>query len=393
MDKNNVVAFRRGTDKAERQSRFVARKLRAARLAAGLNQTELAAQVGISRQAISAFEQGAKNPDGETIARIAQSLDQPFSFFASEEAPRFGEFSARFFRAFGSETRRRNEMCAVWGDWLVQLAKYYDRFLDYPAVDLPSYEPSAIGERYSEEEIESAAEDCRSKFGLGLGPISNVLSLVESKGVITCRLEMKDEEVGAFSFWNGTRPVIFLASDKKSSVRARFDVAHELGHLVLHRGISQEDLEDPRILKEVEKEANRFAGAFLLPSRSFPAEVMSTRLEYFIELKKRWKVAIQAMVYRCKTLGIFDEEQVVNLYKQISRRRWRTEEPLDDIFPLEQPKLLRRAFELVRDSGILAAEDIFAHLPHNPRHVERLLNLAPGTLEVSREPEPIPVMR
>jgi Zn-dependent peptidase ImmA (M78 family)/transcriptional regulator with XRE-family HTH domain len=393
MEKNNIVSFGRRTDRIGPHRRFVARKLRSARLAAGLNQTELAAAVGVSRQAISAFEQGAKKPDGETVARISQTLDLPLSFFATEEGSRFGEFSTRFFRAFGSETRRRNEMCAVWGDWLVQLAKYYDDLLNYPPVDLPSYDPSAPTGRYSEEEIEEAAESCRQKFGLGSGPISNVLALVESKGVISCRLEMKDEDVGAFSFWNGDRPIIFLASDKKSAVRARFDVAHELGHLVLHRGVSQEDLEEQKVLREIEKEANRFAGAFLLPRKSFPAEVMSTRLEYFVELKKRWKVAIQAMVYRCKTLGVFDDEQVVNLYKQISRRRWKTNEPLDDAIPLEQPKVLRRAFELVRDSGAVSSEDIFIHLPHNPRYIERLLNLPDGTLAISRAPEPMPALK
>jgi Zn-dependent peptidase ImmA (M78 family) len=87
-------------------------------------------------------------------------------------------------------------------------------------------------------------------------------------------------------------------------------------------------------LKQIEREANRFAGAFfLLPQTSFTNEVHTTRLDAFIELKRRWKVAIQAMVYRCKNLEIFDEYQITNLYIQISRRKWKTKEPLDDVLP------------------------------------------------------------
>lgn len=207
-----------------------------------------------------------------------------------------------------------------------------------------------------------AAELCRIEWGLGTGPLSNVVGLLESKGVAVCRYEFAEEQIEAFSFWNGPRPFIFLSSDKNSAARARFDAAHELGHLILHRWIGSEEIEDPKVLKEVEREANRFAGAFLLPRRSFPNEVYTTRLDAFVTLKRRWKVAIQAMVYRCKDLAIFDEDQITNLYKQISYRKWRTKEPLDDELPLEQPRLLTRAADLVVKSGKKMADQIVAEI-------------------------------
>jgi Zn-dependent peptidase ImmA (M78 family) len=102
-----------------------------------------------------------------------------------------------------------------------------------------------------------------------------------------------------------------------------YDLAHELGHIVLHRWIEQVDLENKTILKEIEAEADKFAGAFLLPSTSFPNEIYTARLDAFVPLKERWKVSIQAMVYRCRDLDIIDADQALNLYKQISFRRWR----------------------------------------------------------------------
>jgi Zn-dependent peptidase ImmA (M78 family)/transcriptional regulator with XRE-family HTH domain len=357
---NNVLAFPSNERGGAR--RVVPSRLRDARLASQLNQSELATAIGISRQAISAFEQGEKSPEPDTLGRIANTLKQSVSFFASDDREEFGQASARFFRKFGPDTKRRNSMCEVFGKWFVQTTRYFYDLVNFPPVALPSVSPGSLAGRYSDEEIEEIAEDCRIQWGLGLGPLSNVVGLLESKGIAVCRYEFHGEKIEAFSFWNGPRPFVFLASDKGSASRARFDAAHELGHLILHRGIGAEDLENPKVLKEIEREANRFAGAFLLPRKSFPNEVYTPRLDAFVELKRRWKVAIQAMVYRCKDLGIFDESQVTNLYKQISYRKWRTKEPLDEVLPLEQPKLLSLAAALVVKGGKKMADQIVAEL-------------------------------
>jgi len=357
---DNVVRFPTSA-KPSPARRIIPSRLRDARLAHGINQTELAASVGISRQAISAFESGEKGPDLDTMALIAETLRQPLSFFAAEDADVFGESSPRFFRVCGPETKKRNLMCDILGKWFVQTSRYLYDLVTFPEVNIPGFSPNS-GNRYTEDEIEHAAEETRRRWGLGVGPISNVVGLLETNGVVLCRYEVVDQKIEAFSFWNGARPFIFLASEKDSAVRSRFDAAHELGHLVLHKWLGPDELEDPRVLKLIEAEANRFASAFLLPRKSFPNEVYTSRLDAFVELKKRWKVAIQAMVYRCKDLGIFDEFQVTNLYKQISFRKWRTKEPLDDQIPLEQPRLLKKAVEAIVAAGKKMGDEIVAEI-------------------------------
>jgi Zn-dependent peptidase ImmA (M78 family)/DNA-binding XRE family transcriptional regulator len=282
-------------------------RLRDARVAKRLRQQELGDAVGVTRQAISAYELGEKAPEAETMARLAAALDQPLAYFTSEDLPTFGQTSTRFHRAFGAETRRRNEACEVYSKWLAQAAFYFAEKVNFPTAVVPEFEPQAKDGRYTHDELEEAADQCRSIWGLGFGPISNVLSLAENKGIAVCRLLIEDERVNAFSFWNGSRPFVFLANETESATRARFDVAHEIAHLVLQRWVEQSDIEDPKILKAIEGEANYFAGALLLPRQSFPNEVFTTRLDAFVALKQRWKVPIQAMVYRCKTLGIFGE--------------------------------------------------------------------------------------
>lgn len=359
----------------------LASRLRDARKIRRLSQGELADQVGVSRQAVSAFERGDRQPEAATLQRIAGILVQPVSFFVTPDRASFGENSTRFYRRAGSDSIRRNEACDVLSSWLVQTAKYFDDILNYPAVDLPEFEP-ASGSRYSFAEIDRIAGDLRRHWGLGAGPISNVLALLESKGILICRYEMEGDQIDAFSFWNGSRPFIVLASEKRSGARRRFDLAHELGHLVLHRWIDQAEVQDKAALKLLEGEADKFAAAFLLPSSSFPNEVYTTKLDSFVYLKERWKVSIQSMIYRCRDLDIIDEDQFLALYKSISYRRWRGNEPLDDpgSIPVEQPRLLKRAFELVTKSAGKPAADVVNEIGLNPAWIEVFCGLDAGSL-------------
>ena len=388
---SNIVDFP-GAARPNKGGRLlIPSKLRDARKLLRMTQGELGDRTGVSRQAISAFERGDKSPDPRTFALIAGELRQPVTFFTTEDAAKFGETSPPFYRKFGPETIRRNEACGVLSSHLVQLARYFDDFINYPAVDLPDFGETALdGVR-----IDEVAEELRRHWGLGLGPISNVLALLESKGIIACHYELTGEKVEAFSFWNGSRPFIFMASEKEVGVRRRFDLAHELGHLVLHRYIDPSDLEDKTSLKKLEREADRFAGAFLLPRGSFPNEVYTPRLEVFIDLKQRWRVSIQAMIYRCSDLGVLDEWQVLNLCKQISFRKWRTKEPLDDpsILPVEEPRLLARAFELLNSAGVMDVDRLRSAIAINPSLIEELCGLANGALVRGSAPDIEPSLK
>lgn len=370
---DNVVRFPAAVPP---KRRLIVSRLKDARLAACLNQSELAAAVGVTRQAISAYEQGEKSPEPDTMMRIANALKQPIPYFSSEDRTVFGEYSSMFFRAVGPATKRRNMACTVLSKWFTQVTSYIESLVNFPIVRITQTSPTSKDGRYNAEEIELAAEECRKEWNLGLGPISSVVSLLEANGITVCRCGIEGETVEAFSFWNGNRPFVVLASEKTAAARSRFDAAHELGHLILHRWIGADELEDPKILKLIEREADRFASAFLLPRKSFPSEIFTTRLDAFVSLKKRWRVSIQAMVYRCKQLGVFDEDQVTNLYKQISARRWRTHEPLDDELPLEQPRLLQRAIEMVIAAERKIADELALDLKIAKKLIAELCNLS-----------------
>lgn len=381
-DNDNVIQFPTAARDDHQGRLLIPERLIEARLAKRFTQTDLANEIGVTRQSISAYEGGAKKPDPTTMVAIAKALGQPINFFTREAPPTFGPASANFYRKVGADTKRRNAACGTYANWLGQTAFAFDGFVNYPELDLPSFEPIRSDNRYSDDEIEDIAEAARKHFGLGLGPISNVVRLLESKGVIVCRIVIEKEKIEAFSFWRGDRAFVFLASEKDSAARSRLDAAHELGHLCLHRWIGEEEIDDPKVLKEIEREADRFAAAFLLPRKTFANEIYSPRLLAFVDLKRRWKVSIQAMVYRCKTLGIFDEHQVTSLYKQISAKKWRTSEPLDGEggLALEQPLLLPKVAEMVLAAGRIRRDELQGSLGLSTDWIEKLAGLPEGSL-------------
>ena len=386
MSKNNVFQFPGVAHVEETGRLLIPERLTEGRLAARLTQTELARRVGVTRASVSNYELGKNNPTPDVMRRIAHELAQPIAYFTKAERSSFGIRSANFFRKTGADTQRRNNACGVYSEWFASTAYAFDAVANYPKVDLPQFEPE--GEHYTEDEIELYAEEVRKHFGLGLGPISNVVRLLESKGVLVCRYIIPDENIEAFSYWSGERPFVFLASDKGSAARARFDASHELAHLCLHRWVGREELSDPDRLQTIEREADRFSGAFLLPRKQFPNEVYSPRADSFMDLKARWKVSIQAMVYRCKDLGLFDERQITNIYKQISYKKWRTNEPLDEglgALALEEPLLLKRVAELVFASGRYRMDEMKADLALSDEVLQNLTGV-PFSATVPEDP-------
>lgn len=348
-------------------------RLREARESAELSMTDLADKVGISRQAISLYEDGQRTPEPEILMRIVQELGQPIAYFTTERPPSFGPRGTRFFRAFKSKTKRTNTRCEILSDWFAQTAAYLSEFVNLPPVSLPEVPPPKAGNAYSDAEIEDAATLCRRYWGLGDGPIANVVALLESKGIVIARCSFGNETVSAFSFREGSRPFIFLGADRDSACRSRYDACHELGHLLLHRGVDMTDLEND--LDRIEAEADRFAGAFLLPEKTYPLEVFSPRLAAFIHLKRRWKVSAAAQIYRCTELEILDETQVLNLRKQLSAHRWRKREPLDDKIELELPTVMQKSLRLLLDSRLKTTADILSGIRLAQSTVEAFIGM------------------
>lgn len=343
------------TTKTTPLSNFVGTMLAEARVSRGLTQTQLAELSGISKQSISNYEKDKQSPRLLTIEKLASALNVLPTFFHTQ--PIADENSPVYFRSLAKLTKREREKAKVKLNWLARVVECYDKYLELPSVNIPQdLDISCRLKSVSDEEIEDIALRCRKAFGIGDGPISNVTMLMENNGVIILRMPLDVKEEDAFSRWalQSSTPVAVLAASKPSACRERFSLAHELGHLVMHRGITP----SKENLKLIELQANRFASAFLLPAHSYVRDFGYPSLDVLKLLKSKWKVSIQMQVIRCWQLGVISDASKRNFFINISKRKWRTKEPLDDTIPFEQPKVLKESTKLLCKDGGLTFEDI-----------------------------------
>lgn len=323
---------------------FEPARLGQARLARGMKMVDLAAMVGVTPAAIGQYEAGHINPSADVLGRLAVALGFPVSFF--EAGRPIGSMSAErvhFRRLRSVTTSARNRQIARLA-LLEELVARLEQDVELPAVDIP-IENLQEGDRF---EIESLAASVRARWGLGNGPLVNVIALLESKGCVVVRLVGDGEGLDAYSRWASPRPVVVLTLDKNDAARSNFDAAHELGHLIMH----QDAEPGSRIAEE---QAQIFAAAFLMPAGAIRPE-LPTRFDLpaFVGLKQRWRVSIQALLYRARVLGTVSEATYKRAMMKISMWGWRTGEP-SSITEIEEPHVLAAAVALMREGRGLDA--------------------------------------
>lgn len=356
---------------------FQAARLVEARDARGLSQVGLAELIGRTSSSISRWESGAQLPEPEPLAALARALNLPVSFFLRPQ-PDHGP-APMFFRSMASTAQALRRRARSRLRWAQDIALDLQEWLDLPDVDVPHLEVEDYRD-IREQDIERMAVECRRRWNLGLGPISDVLLVLENAGICVVKEEMGSVTMDGLSNWSDAdhRPYILIASDKDTCVRSRLDAAHELGHLVLHRRLRDRTLGDAPSFKEIERQAFLFAGAFLLPAESFGSEVWSPSLNTYLALKERWKISAGAMIKRCATLGMVTEEYEQRLWKHYGARGWRKSEPLDDKLPVERPRLFARSVRLLVDEAVRTKQEIVESCRLPASDIESICGLPHG---------------
>lgn len=286
------------------------------------------------------------SPDSETILSLADFLDvRPSWFF--KPMPAFQ--SAAFFRSMKSALHTARNKAAgklqIADDIFCAVAER----VEFPVVDIPDLTDGRDYKTLRAEDIDDIALKLRDYWCLGDDPIDDLMIIIENAGVAVVEDFVDSAKLDGVSQWFEDRPIMLLAKDKDGGVRRRFDAAHELGHLVLHRQLSMRDVEEN--ITFIEEQAMTFAGAFLLPGHAFISNVHDVTLDSLADVKPRWKVSIGAMIKRAATLNLITTEHERNLWKYYSYRKWRGNEPYDDRIPIETPVNIKSAIELVAEDG------------------------------------------
>ncbi len=358
-----------------------------------LSSKALAELVGVSPVTISRLENGNNDPEPQTLDTIAKVLEFPRDFFLGDECEELTAEAASFRSLVAMSARERDAalsagaLAYIFSDWVAQ------RFnLPEPALADLSFQTSP----------EAAAHTLRQEWGLGQQPVSNMVKLLESKGVRVFSLAENTKNVDAFSCWRDSAPYVFL-NTFKSTEHSRFDAAHELGHLVLHKhgGPHQGREEAAHELgqmasgkpaghqaREAEMEANLFASCFLMPTEDVASRIRGvTALDDLVMAKKRWGVSVAALAYRLHKMGRLTDWQYRSFCIEMNRRGYRTQEPQS--LPPERSVVWHKVLSALWNDRI-TKEHIATELNLPAAELENLVfGLTGETGAVSRPDKPI----
>ena len=317
-------------------AQFSGLRLRTVRHFQQLTQTELANLIAVSPASICRYENAhVISISEEVVQAMCEVLDVQKCYFYRPPLPQLTADDVDY-RSLSRVSKKVRDRFMAFGSYALEWIQHLRRDIRFPPLNVPSLSAT------TDDDIEQAADECRRHWKLGFGPIHNVMRVLENAGIIIATIATSDRNVDAFGICTKDYGIVVLNTAKGSTSRAIQDCAHELGHAVLHR-----DAEEATKIKE--SQAKRFAGAFLLPRSTFPREFWSTYKSglyesQLIELKRRWRVSIQSIVFRAHQLDIIGAAEFRRFMKKASIRGWRsgTPEPAEPE-PLK-PELLARAF-------------------------------------------------
>lgn len=367
---------------------FNGKRLKTARTLKGMSISELADALDLQRQTVSMYESGKiSNPDFPKVQKMSQLLNFPIDFFLDSDTELVKTSPSTYFRSLLTTSKKYRYEQEIKINFVSTIYAYLSEYITFPQVNLPAI--------YDNDNIEDIAERLRKCWNLGCGPIDNLIFHAEQNGIILTSFATTTNDIDAFSqkinINDEERYIVALSKNKSTAARLHFDVAHELGHIMLHDW--EDDIESlsPSEFREREQQANDFASAFLLPKETFIKEiqVFADKLNYYIELKKKWKVSVAAMIRRSKNLGLITYDKYQALMRQMQKLGIRKSEPLDDVLVTAQPSLLKTAVEMLINDNVLTAKEILQELSNEynlslySEDVETLLGLTRGTLKTS----------
>ena len=351
---------------------FIPKRLEIARKSRGMTQKQLVEDSHLPRQSISKYESGKSTPEMTHIISIANVLGYPISFFSKPITEE--NSSSPFFRKKASVTQSRYEKQSIRIRFVKEIYDDIGNYVYFPDINLPLLNEKDI-EYITDEDIMNMAHSIRNRWNLGESPIEYLIPTIESNGIVISNSTIKDEQLDAVSQWIGDVPIILLSDNNESEYCRRFNIAHELGHLVLHSFI-------PNVLElttndynKMEKQANLFASHFLMPRDCFMDSIRSTELDYLLYFKKYWKVSLQAIIYYIHGLGLMSENQYMYLQKKMSKNGWRKVEPYDKESNREDPELLHKAYNMLIKNNIFTEKSFLNYTSLPEKEVIKMLNI------------------
>lgn len=356
-----------------------------------MSRSQLAEKVGVTEQAIWQYENGYTFPKLEVVNKLKTIFKVKGPYFYQPDLLNKVDMNNIQIQniAYRSETinslsKSQSELMHV--RFIDAFLKKIEQKINYPKNLLLELRRDVViflknnSEMDRELQIKYIAELARERIGLGEGSNKNLLFLLEKAGAFIFEKEIGDK-IDAYSLWTEEdRAYIILGSVKKSAVRRNFDLAHELGHLLLHPYVDF-SLLDKNERQQVEREADYFASCFLLPSEIIQKDLEKIKKisnpDSYISLKAKYNVSIQALEMRAYKLGFLTPKQHSYFYRQIAIKNYRLEEPLDREIVFKRPGKIRSIFNLVLTNKLTDLSSIENNFRMNRSLLEKMFSIEP----------------
>lgn len=316
-------------------AKFNPSRLKLARIRRGLTMIALADKAGLSSRMVGEYEKDycLYEPSEQTISAFVEVLKYPAEFFFGEDIESIDPSTVSF-RSLKKMTAAQEGAAIGAGQLGLIISDYFDGAFKLPELNLIDLRG---------ETPEFAARALRDHWRIGSKSISNIVHLLEMNGIKVFSLSENAAEVDAYSFWKAGKAYIFL-NNQKTAERSRFDAAHELGHLVLHKHGTPQG-------KDIETEANEFASAFLMPKENvLAARMCNPSVDEVLQLRHNWKVSTFALIYRMRQVGALTTWQYNNLVREASARGFRVKE--DQVMERERSIIIDSLLEALANDGI-----------------------------------------
>ena len=292
----------------------------------GMTQSELSQDSGIKQSRISKYEGGVEVADCVDLESLARTLRFPTDFF-SQTGRRYGAEPTEIFhrkrRTVSARDRKRI-------DALLDLHRFgSERLLQSIELGADFSVPALSVNDFPD--IGQIAASVRKIWRMPDGPVANLIGWLEQASCLVFSYDFNSDKIDEAVQWIDPTPPIILVNSTAPADRLRFSLAHALGHLVMHRAMIP--------YPEMEKEADQFAAAFLMPREDIFEELAPVTIQHMLELKEKWQVSMQALIYRSWELDVIKERRYRSLFQQLSRLGYRKKEPFP--IPRENPRSIK----------------------------------------------------
>jgi Zn-dependent peptidase ImmA (M78 family)/transcriptional regulator with XRE-family HTH domain len=365
-------------------SKLIGTRIKEAREAMGLSVNALANLIGVTRTMIYEYENGAKQPLPDKFTKLCDKLEQVPNFFYLPEFETDYSHESAHYRSLKSLKPEDIYEVSTKFKWSLEYFSLIDKKVSIPKLNFPDVHPPSDPTAITQDFIEKAATEVRKYWGLGDSPIPNLVRVAEVNGLVVARVPLDVAGMDGMSFWSAkyNRPFILLNSDKVNCVRSRFDLAHEIGHMILHRNMHKPADRGTTVYEKVERQAHFFAAALLMPRHSWLKDIEEFTLTMFRFLKPKWRTSIIAQIMHAEALGEIDQDRKRSLLKQMSTKHWRQREPFDDQWEPEQPVLFKQVTELIASKNF-GIQSILQNYPHRIGVISNLTGLPTAFFEMN----------